>query len=143
MRIIQVSYEYRSKGVGKQLFILIAESARRMGAKKIYISAHSSEESQAFYKAIGCVEAEEYNRVIAENEPYDCKMEHGYALDEAVCDIIQDCRVRRPRHTANCAFFRDVEDAVPYSIATFMCILYTYFVKCIPIKWNMLFNFLL
>lgn len=29
-------------------------------AEKLYISAHSAVESQAFYKAIGCREAEEY-----------------------------------------------------------------------------------
>ena len=44
-------------------------------AKKLYISAHSAVESQAFYKAMGCVEAEEYNAEHVEKEPYDCQLE--------------------------------------------------------------------
>ncbi|MPM19941.1 hypothetical protein SDC9_66368 [bioreactor metagenome] len=75
MSIIQVSSEYRGKGIGKNLFNLMVISARSLGAKKIYISAHSSEESQAFYKAIGCVEAEEIKQVVPANEPCDCQME--------------------------------------------------------------------
>ncbi|MCC5464644.1 hypothetical protein [Pelosinus baikalensis] len=39
-----------------------------MGARKIYISAHSSEESQAFYKVIGCVEAVEINKQLLDAE---------------------------------------------------------------------------
>lgn len=67
---MQISSEYRNKGVGKKLFFLTVEKAKEKGAKKLYISAHSSEESQAFYKAIGCVEAQEINIQIAENEPF-------------------------------------------------------------------------
>ena len=74
--MMQVSTEYRNKGIGKQLFKLIADSARQLGAKKIYISAHSSEESQAFYRAVGSVDAVEINQVIARNEPFDCQMEY-------------------------------------------------------------------
>ncbi len=74
--MMQVSTEYRNKGIGKQLFKLIADSARQLGAKKIYISAHSSEESQAFYRAVGSVDAVVINQVIARNEPFDCQMEY-------------------------------------------------------------------
>ena len=42
---------------------------------KLYISAHSAVESQAFYKALGCVEAQVYNKEHVEKEPYDCQME--------------------------------------------------------------------
>lgn len=73
--MIHVSNAYRSKGIGRNLFALIAESEKKMGAKKIYISAHSSEESQAFYRKIGCVDAVEINQVIAQNEPFDVQME--------------------------------------------------------------------
>ena len=45
------------------------------GAKKLYISAHSAVETQAFYRAMGCVEAQEYNQKHVEAEPYDCQME--------------------------------------------------------------------
>lgn len=76
MPMLHVSYECRRNGVGKQLFHLIADNARSMGARKIYISAHSSEESQSFYKSVGCVEAKEINQKMADNEPYDCQMEY-------------------------------------------------------------------
>lgn len=76
MPVIQVSAEYRHQGVGRKLFELICNNARLIGARKIYISAHSSEESQAFYRAIGCVDAVEINTTIAENEPFDCQMEY-------------------------------------------------------------------
>lgn len=72
---IHTSYKSRGLGVGKKLFSLICKKAKDMGAKKLYISAHSSEESQAFYKAMGCIEAEEYNSKSVEKEPCDCQLE--------------------------------------------------------------------
>lgn len=72
---IQVSAEYRKQGIGKHLFELISSSARQLGAGKLYISAHSSEESQAFYRSIGCVDAAEINQSIADEEPFDCQLE--------------------------------------------------------------------
>lgn len=72
---IHVTYEGRGMGVGRGLFELAAESAREMGAKKLYVSAHSSIESQAFYKNLGCVEAVEYNEKLVEEEPCDCQLE--------------------------------------------------------------------
>ena len=49
--------------------------ARERGAEKLYISAHSAVETQAFYRAMGCVEAEEYQPAHVEQEPYDCQLE--------------------------------------------------------------------
>jgi len=63
-------------GIGKKLFSLICKKAKEMGAQKLYISAHSSEETQAFYKAVGCVEAVEYNVKLVEEEPCDCQLEY-------------------------------------------------------------------
>ena len=73
---IHVSYESRGKGIGKKLFQMIAQEARDLDAKKLYISAHSSEESQAFYKAIGCIEAKEYNEKLVQAEPCECQLEY-------------------------------------------------------------------
>jgi GNAT superfamily N-acetyltransferase len=70
-----VSADYRHHGIGRELFSLVAEAARELGAKKMYISANSSEESQAFYRAVGCVHAEEINPELFELEPYDVHME--------------------------------------------------------------------
>lgn len=72
---IHVSLDMRGKGVGKELFRLAKKWAKEHGAKKLYISAHSSVESQAFYRAMGCVEAKEYNKEHVEKEPCDCQLE--------------------------------------------------------------------
>lgn len=73
---IHISCENRGLGIGKKLFVLICDKARTLGAKKLYISAHSSEETQAFYKAMGCVEAKEYNDKLVAEEPCDCQLEY-------------------------------------------------------------------
>lgn len=72
---IHVTFEGRGMGIGRKLFELAVNSARDMGAKKLYISAHSSIESQAFYKKLGCVEAVEYNEKLVAEEPCDCQLE--------------------------------------------------------------------
>lgn len=72
---IHVSEECRGMGTGKALFALACEAARGLGAEKLYISAHSAKESQAFYHTLGCIEAAEYNRELSEAEPCDCQLE--------------------------------------------------------------------
>ena len=73
---IHVSEDMRGHGIGKKLFQIAAEWAKSKGAKKLYISAHSAVESQAFYKSLGCQEALEYNKEHVEKEPYDCQLEY-------------------------------------------------------------------
>ncbi len=72
---IHVSEESRGKRIGKELFARACEAGRLLKAEKLYISAHSSKESQAFYHAMGCVETLEYNKEISQAEPYDCQLE--------------------------------------------------------------------
>ena len=72
----QISEEYRRQGIGRKLFSLACEEARRLGADKLYISAHSSKESQAAYRALGCTPAEEVNEGLAAAEPFDVQMEY-------------------------------------------------------------------
>ncbi len=72
---LHVSLEHRGHGIGKTLFIRACDEARARGARKLYISAHSSQETQAFYRAMGCVEALEYNQRLAAEEPCDCQLE--------------------------------------------------------------------
>ena len=72
----QVSEEYRHQGIGRKLFSMACEEARRLGADKLYISAHSSKESQAAYRALGCSFAEEINEELAAAEPFDVQMEY-------------------------------------------------------------------
>ena len=72
---IHVSEDMRGQGIGKNLFLAAKKWANQNGARKLYISAHSAVESQAFYKAMGCVEAQVYNQKHVETEPYDCQLE--------------------------------------------------------------------
>ncbi len=74
---LHISNGYRGLGIGKKLFSLICGQAKEMGAGKLYISAHSSQETQAFYQAMGCVEAAEYNDSLVAKEPYDCQLEYS------------------------------------------------------------------
>jgi len=72
----QISEEYRRQGIGRKLFSMACEEARQLGADKLYISAHSSKESQAAYRALGCTPAEEVNAELAAAEPFDVQMEY-------------------------------------------------------------------
>ncbi len=72
-----VSEPFRRKGVGRKLFGLSCRAAMEFGAKKLYISAHSAEESIAAYKSYGCVIALEINRRLAEKEPCDLQLEYN------------------------------------------------------------------
>lgn len=72
---IHVSEDMRGRGIGRELFLAAKKWAKEKGAKKLYISAHSAVESQAFYKAMGCVEAALYCTKHVEKEPYDCQLE--------------------------------------------------------------------
>lgn len=60
-------------------FYQACREAKWLGADKLYISAHFSKESQAAYKALGCVHAKEINPKLSEKEPCDVQFE--YVLD--------------------------------------------------------------
>jgi len=72
---IHVSEDVRGQGIGSELFSMAKEWAKKRGAEKLYISAHSAVESQAFYQKMGCVEAEVYNQKHVDKEPFDCQLE--------------------------------------------------------------------
>ena len=74
---LHVSQDMRHQGIGARLFRAAAKWAGDRGAGKLYISAHSSVESQGFYKKMGCVEAEVYNQEHVSREPYDCQLERA------------------------------------------------------------------
>lgn len=73
---LHVSEEMRGLGTGRRLFLMCVSWARERGAGKLYISAHSAVETQAFYRAMGCVEAAEYSAWHVKKEPYDCQLEY-------------------------------------------------------------------
>ncbi len=72
---IHVSEDTRGQGIGAALFSMAKEWAKEKGAEKLYISAHSAVESQAFYQKMGCVEAVVYNQAHVDAEPFDCQLE--------------------------------------------------------------------
>ncbi len=72
---IHVSADMRGAGIGRALFLMAKTWAREHGAKKLYISAHSAVETQAFYRAMGCKEATVYQQAHIEAEPFDCQLE--------------------------------------------------------------------
>lgn len=75
LELLHVSFEYRNNGLGKELFRLARGAAKELGAIKLYISSHSSKETQAFYKSLGCRKAEEIDTALYKKEPFDCHLE--------------------------------------------------------------------
>lgn len=76
LRSLHVSQPWRNRGAGSRLFAAACDAARAAGAEKLYISAHSSEESQAAYRALGCVHAEEPDAAHVSAEPCDVQLEY-------------------------------------------------------------------
>lgn len=73
---LHVSNEYRNFGIGKKLFEMCGIEAKKKGANNLYIAAHPSVETQAFYQKVGCTYAIEINQEILEKEPLDIQMEY-------------------------------------------------------------------
>ncbi len=72
---LHVSKDMRGSGIGTALFCAAKDWAKKNGAEKLYISAHSAVETQAFYKKMGCVDAESYQQKHVEAEPFDRQLE--------------------------------------------------------------------
>ena len=71
-----VSQNYRNKGIGKKLFGFCICQAKKWGADKLYLCAGSSENTIAFYKKIGCVNAVELNQELYAEDPNDIQLEY-------------------------------------------------------------------
>jgi len=76
MKFLHVSNHFREQGLGKKLFLIAAEKAIELGAKKMYISATPSENTVNFYLQVGCVLATEINEKLFELEPEDIHLEY-------------------------------------------------------------------
>ena len=72
--VMQVAADYRGRGIGRKLFDSGKGEAAKAGAEALYISACSSEETIAFYKAMGAELTDSPIREIAEDEPCDLQM---------------------------------------------------------------------
>jgi N-acetylglutamate synthase-like GNAT family acetyltransferase len=72
--MMHVSADCRGMGLGRKLFEIGKREAQKAGAKALYISACSSEETIAFYRAMGAKLTDHPIEEIAEDEPYDLQM---------------------------------------------------------------------
>jgi len=70
-----VSKDYRNKHIGRTILSLCADWARAKGADKLYICAGSSEDTVAFYRKMGCVNATEINEELYQNDTRDLQLE--------------------------------------------------------------------
>lgn len=75
LKFLHVSRDYRSKGLGKQLFELSQAKARDLGARRMYISATPSEHTVNFYLRLGAVVAAAPDRELFALEPEDIHLE--------------------------------------------------------------------
>jgi len=75
MKFLHVSNHFRGQGLGKKLFLLAADKAIELEAKKMYISSTPSENTVNFYMHLGCVLATEIDQELFELEPEDIHLE--------------------------------------------------------------------
>ncbi|MCG8514952.1 MAG: GNAT family N-acetyltransferase [Halanaerobiales bacterium] len=71
-----VSRPYRGIGIGKSLVNYCTTCAKTWGAEKLYTCAGSAEDTIAFYKSIGWVEATEINTALFEEDERDIQLEY-------------------------------------------------------------------
>lgn len=75
LSLFYVSEPFRGQGVGGTLFRMACAHAKKAGAERLYISAHSAAEVMAAYWALGCAEAEEPDPRHVAAEPCDVQLE--------------------------------------------------------------------
>lgn len=71
-----VTYESRGLGLGKELFRMCAQKSKEWNADKIYICAGSAEDTIAFYRSLGCIDAIEINEELYDEDPRDLQLEY-------------------------------------------------------------------
>lgn len=72
---LHVSEDCRGKGIGKTLFKMALEEARKLDGQKMFISANSSKESMEFYDKLGCTQAMEIVKIYEDEYIEDCHLE--------------------------------------------------------------------
>ena len=73
--IIFVSRDFRGQGIGRHMFGLIAEEAKKRGASALYVSATPTEHTVNFYLDLGCQLVKNVDPILFEREPEDIHME--------------------------------------------------------------------
>lgn len=72
---LHVDSKYRRTGIGKKLLKKVANHAKKLTAKKLYISATPSQNTIDFYINIGCQLVSELNPDLYQLEPKDIHLE--------------------------------------------------------------------
>lgn len=89
---LHVSQDMRGQGIGTALFQAARIWAMGHGGRKLYISAHSAAETQAFYRSLGCIDARYLHPAHVQAEPYDCQLEYPLYTPIAIRPYrSQDC----------------------------------------------------
>lgn len=75
LKFLQVSRDYRGKGLGRKLFEKAADKARALNTNKLYVSATPSESTIHFYVRMGCTVTQDVDPDLFELEPDDIHLE--------------------------------------------------------------------
>lgn len=111
---IHVTADERGHGLGRSMFEECVKAAKQLGAKKLYISSHSSVESQAFYMKMGCQETSWYHPVLWEKEPCDCQLEYIIEKQEPIQDVYVECPdVEGPTMILSRTKMEDAQELLP------------------------------
>lgn len=75
LMFLHVSQAFRGAGLGRRLFALASDEARRRGARSLYISATPSQHTIDFYRSLGCVVTDDIDAELFALEPEDIHLE--------------------------------------------------------------------
>jgi predicted N-acetyltransferase YhbS len=76
LKFLQVSHDYRKRGLGRSLFEKAVARAKALGAKRLYVSATPSENTVGFYLHLGCQVTDEVDPALFAEEPKDIHLEY-------------------------------------------------------------------
>ncbi len=80
LAFLHVGSGYRDRGLGRELFRLAADEARRRKARELYISATPSQHTIDFYLGLGCALAREPDPALFALEPEDIHLEYDLGV---------------------------------------------------------------
>lgn len=75
LMFLHVSRSHRGTGLGGRLFAMLVEAARQLGARQLYISSTTSENTVRFYLNRGCRPTDEIDAALFAIEPEDLHLE--------------------------------------------------------------------
>lgn len=71
LAFLHVSREHRQEGIGRRIFAVLLDEAKKLGATQMYVSATPSESAIGFYLSQGFVPTDTLIPVLFELEPED------------------------------------------------------------------------